>query len=199
MHSIKETVKIFLNNFSKKFSVVEPITDKEDYIRAKKWTKKATKTFKKCVIFWAILAIVISIVCHIELKAVGIDGFLLGILTFLLSIIYLGTFTLAGLGRATMKMHFKEVRKTAWEAAKFGYSIGKEIKTEHIDITHEYTNTYRVSSRTEHKGLLFAIICMLAIMGAWSAYCVYKGCFLELKKLIKTKEELKNYKNSITV
>jgi len=192
---MKETIKNFISDFSRKFSTVEEINNEEDYIGVKKWVKKATKMYKKKTVWSIIWAILVSILCFFWLK-LAVDGFVLWILTIILSSIYLSGFVMAGLGRATMKLHSKEVRKAAWEAAKFGYNVGKDVKTEHITVSHEFADTYRVSSRTEDKGLLFAVISMAVIMIAWTGFCVYKGCFLELKKIKETKEALVNYEIS---
>ncbi len=197
MNGIKQTIKIFLKNFSQKFSVAEDIDSDEQFKNTKKWVKKASKSFKRHSIAAIIFTIFSTILCGTlitqEMNVNGVGGFFV---TVLLGAIYLFTFEFAFLGMATMKMHFKEVAKNAWSAAKFGYEVGEKIQTTHVDVTHEYGNTYKISSRTESKGLLFAIICASVIMLSWGAYCVYKGSFLTIKKIKTSKQKLAEYKNA---
>lgn len=80
--------------------------------------------------------------------------------------------------------------------AKYGYQIGETVKTTKVDVSHEFGNTYKVSSHTEEKGLLFACIAMAGIMIAWAGYCIYKGTFLTFKKIKNTKLKLEEYKSN---
>ncbi len=167
MSSIKDTVKNFLKNLEKKFSNAEQIENDEDYHRTEKWVKKTQKSYKKTAILGTIIASILTVVLiSTLLRDNGWDSFGVVLLGGLMLLIYLPTFILAGWGHTTMKMHSKEVRKAAWKAAKYGYQIGETIKTKHVDISHEFGNTYKVSSRTEDKGLLFACIAMICIMAA---------------------------------
>lgn len=107
--------------------------------------------------------------------------------------IYSYALIFAGWGMVTMKMHFKEVAKSAWKAARYGYKVGETIKTTNVNVSHEFGNTYKVTARTEDKGVLFACIGVMVILLAWSAYCVYKGTFLTFKKIRNSKVNLEEY------
>ncbi len=197
MAGIKDTVKIFLEKFSENFLIAEKVDNNEDFQRIDNWVKKTKKSYKR----HSIAAIIFTILCTImiggalreELGTNTVISFFISIIFFA---IYMVVFRLAFLGFATMKMHYKKVFKSAWNAAKFGYQVGEKIQTTHIDVTHEFGNTYKVSSRTEDKGFLFAIICSFAIIISWGAYCIYKGTFLTMKKIKASEENLAKYNNA---
>ncbi len=183
-----ETVKAFLAKFKQKFSAAEEINNDDDYDKVKKWVKKTTKTYKKATI----IAVIISILIIILFASSGMaDGFLL----LLIGIIFTAVEIVAAWGIATMKMHKKEVRKSAWQFAKYGYLVGEQIQETHVDVSHEFGNTYKVTTRTENKGLLFAVISVSIILITWGAYCIYLGSFLTMKKIKLSKENLAEYKN----
>ncbi len=194
MAGIKETIKIFLRNFSARFLVAEEIKNDDDFRRVNTWVEKTSKSYKRYCIAGAIFTILSTILVGVLLKQqLGINGIATFFLSIVLGIIYLIVLELAFMGLATMKMHSKEVFKSAWTAAKFGYEVGEKIQTTHVDVTHEYGNTYKVSTRTEDKGLLVAVICVSCIVISWMAYCVYKGTFLTMKKIKASKENLSKY------
>lgn len=194
MGGIKNTVKIFLKQFGERFSVVEEIKNDEDYYRVKKWVKKTKKSYKKSTIVCTILATLLTVGFSILLNMNGFNSFGVALLGGLMFVLGSATFILVGWSRTTMKMHSKDVAKSAWKAAKFGYQIGETIQTTHVNIKHEFENTYKVSSRTENKGLLFACIAMFCIMCAWGGYCTYKGTFLTFKKIKSTQISLDEYR-----
>ncbi len=184
--NIKETIKIFLKNFSNKFSVVNDVTNEEEFLKTKKWVKKARKLFRRYTIISIIIAMVLAYLTSIVIHPA---------LAIFLDLIYLITFELSGLGCATIKLYFKEVKKSAWQAAKFGYQVGEHIQSTEVNVTHEFGNTYKISSRTTNRGLLFAIICASAILISWAFFCCYKGSFLTIKKIKLTKQKLEEYIN----
>lgn len=189
MNSIKNIVKTFLKKFSERFSNVEEIENDEGYNRVKKWVKKTQKSYKKSTFFMVLLSCIFAIVISNLLKKFNGWGFL----GYVLPLIFLPIYVLVGWGLTTVKMHFKEVAKSAWKAARYGYQIGETIKTTHVNVSHEFGNSYKVTSTTEDKGILFACIGMMCILGTWATYCTYKGSFLTFKKIKASKIKIEEY------
>ena len=99
-------------------------------------------------------------------------------------------------GVATIILNFREIFdiKKMIETGKIGYTVGKEFKETHINVTHEFGNQYKVTSHTENKGCLFAFVAVFIRFLAWMYFSVIIGAFLTLKKLIQSLRNIKEYK-----
>ena len=102
------------------------------------------------------------------------------------------------LGHATMKLYSDDVKKSVLKSGVEGYGIGKNIETTHVEVSHEYGNTYSVSSYTENKGCLFALLAGGGRYLLWVIYCAYAGPFVTVKKIKASQENVKKYEAQIS-
>lgn len=153
----------------------EPIENKSDYTRVKRWVNKATSLY----IIFTVIALVISIV-FFNSSSPEVP---------LIVIIFVAIFV--GLGGATLLMNFKLMLKSTWSAGADGYKIGKTIQTNHINVTHEYGDRYKVSTYTENQGCAVAYINGLINLFVWCFLCVYICPFLSFKKISDSKKNLR--------
>lgn len=190
--NLVEELKTFFANFPKYASQPLEVNDEEEYLIAKKWTKRVKKLVRNQLFKYLLLAFVIAIVTGF---ATPINPFL----KLVLCLFYTLVFCWCAVGTAVLKLYKKEIFNVksmlAWGMA--GYNIGKDIETTHITVNHEYGNTYSVKSYTEDKGCLFAIIALCIRYMLVAPYCLFKGLPLTFKKYTKTIENMKAYKSQL--
>ena len=181
MNYLVEAVKMWVRKFFRIYSVPEPIEDSNDYNRVKAWIKKVIilySVFTGLSIFFMIIGF--SIFSAIDLP---------GIIYMLLPILVI----LTAWGYASIILYAKDIFKSVAKAGKAGYKVGEQIETTYVDVTHEYGKTYRVSSHTENKGCLFAMISAGAKFFFWGFFCVYIGPVLTFKKVWYSVKNIKAY------
>ena len=157
----------------------------EDYTYALAWLKKAKVLCSVC----SVLGIMYGF-------AIGISGVLpVDVLSMPIGL-FLGQWSFWGV--ATFILNIREIlniRKMI-EMGKLGYNIGKEFKETYVNVTHEFGNKYKVTSHTENKGCLFAIIAIFMRFIFWMSFSVFVGAFLTVKKLIHTSHNIKDYQKN---
>ena len=176
-------IKKFLKYLFVKYSTPQEIKTARDYRYVKKWVKKIS-----------ILYTVFTIAALLEIPLVCLLLPLFEIPKILGYILITPYLLLTNWGYATLITYLPEIIKSTFKAGKAGYEVGEQFETTHIQITHEYGNTYRVSSSTENKGCLFGYLAVMIQFLIWAFFCVYIGPFLTFKKITKSKENLKQYK-----
>ncbi len=183
MDAFKITIKRIFEYFVSTYSTPHSVTNDSELISAKKWLKKTMLLY----LAFTILGI---IVCSFVLS-------LFATLDFNVAVCVIATplMMLAFLGYASLILYFKQVFKTVLNAGKIGYKVGEQFKTTYVDVKHEYANTYKVSSRTEDKGLLFGFIAGMASFFCWVFFCVYIAHFHTYKKVKTTIKNINEYKN----
>ncbi len=192
--SFVEEIKSFFANFPKYASQPFEVKDEDQYMEANKWIKHVNKLLRKQLIIQLLIALIISIISF---------GFLPihPILKLMICLFYILVFAWSAVGTATLKLYKKELfnikSMIAW--GKAGYDMGEQIKTTHVTVNHEYGNTYRVSSYTEDKGCLFAVIALFIRYMIFAPYCLFKGLPLTLNKYRKTMENMQAYRSGKTV
>lgn len=183
MNSIIEGIKAILKEFFKQCSTPEPIETVADYRRVKKWVKKAIKLYSVfTVIGFIVIFVAFLIIISNDISIIN---------AFLMCL-----FLLTCWGYATLILYFRPIIKSVAKWGVGGYRVGEKIETTHVNVTHEYGNTYRVSSYTENKGCLFAIFAAGARFFVWAFFCVYIGPFLTVKKIKRSIVNLKKYEIS---
>ncbi len=175
-------IKTLIKNFFKVASEAEPINDLSDYRRVKNWIKKAIKLY---IIFSSVAVLMSFIVLFISQYA---DMPVCFTYIVLPPVILWSCW-----GYATMIMYLPQVIKTIRKTGSIGFNIGENIETTHVNVTHEYGNTYKVSSYTETKGCLFAIVGGVLGFFAWAIFCVYVGPFITFKKIRASSDNVKKY------
>ena len=176
-------IKALIKNFFDSCSTAEPINDLGDYYRVKRWVQKIKKLY---FVFTVLSVIFIFFACAMALESKEENAFLFVVTSPLM--------ILSGWGYATLIMYFPQVIKDVISWGSQGYKMGEQFETTHVQVTHEYGNRYRVSSHTENKGCLFAVIAGIARFMVWAFFCVYIGPFLTFKKLRRSIQNLNNYK-----
>ena len=179
-------MKRILKNFLELAAQPDPINDISDYRRVDTWIKRTKKLYRNFLIAGAVFTI-IGFILLFSSGMLNTPLFLLALplLPFLIF------FTACGY--ATLVLYFPTIFKSIVKAGSAGYDIGKNIETTHVNVTHEFGNTYRVSSYTENKGCLFAYISGFAKFFLWMVFCVYIGPFVTYKKLRASLKKLAAY------
>ncbi len=173
---IKNLIKYFFNAYGK----AEPIKDEDDVLKSKKWLKKVIVLYSAFPILGMIIA------ARFIAPTISEPDLSLALLFPLM--------LLASWGFASMFLYFKQMIKVIFNAGKIGYTVGSQIKTTHVDVTHEYSNTYKVSSHTTNKGILFTIIAVFVGYMCYGYFCILIAPFLTCKKIISTVKNLQKYK-----
>lgn len=179
---MKDWIKNYFKELFVKYSTPKEIETARDYRYVKKWVQKM------CVLYAAFTAL--AVLEWILVLAFMPPAFIFRIIGYVLAPPFL---LLLNWGGATLITYLPEVLKSVGKAGKTGYEVGEQFETTHIEVTHEYGNQYRVSSRTENKGCLFAIFGGMLQYLVWCFFCVYIGPFLTFKKIKKSIENLKQY------
>ena len=189
-----EDTKQFFANFSKYASQPIEVKDESECLIAKEWIKRVNKLVRKQLIKYLFLALVISVICFY------IDSIPTA-LKVIMSVFYILLFSWCAIGTAVVKLYKKEFfnAKSMLAWGKAGYDIGKQIETTHVNIRHEFANTYSVRSYKENKGCLFGIIAMFIRFSIFAPYCVFKGLPLTVRKYKKTLENIKAYQSAPAV
>ncbi len=159
----------------------EPINNKADYTRVKKWVKKATKLYTS----FSIIAVIITIMISIGSSSLEVP-----------KIIILFVSLLTGWGFATMFLNFKLMIKSLWSSGVSGYRTGEQIQTKHVTVTHEYSNRYKVTTNTENEGCIVSMIYVFINFFVWSFLCVYVCPFLTFRKIASSKQNLEKFKTA---
>lgn len=183
MKGILEGIKEILKMFFKMCSTPEPIENEAAHRRVKAWTKKVIVLYGA----FTVLGCIIIVMAFGFLMSLGAP-LALGVLSFV--------FMLTCWGYATMILYIRPIFKSVVKWGSAGYHVGEKIESTHVTVTHEYGDTYRVSSHTENKGCLFAVIAGGARFFVWAFFCVYIGPFLTFKKLRNSLKNLKDYENA---
>ena len=170
-----EYISLLLYNCKK----AEPISNRSDYTRVKNWVNKATVLY----VLFTVIAVIVSVT--LGDKAASSEEMPL-VVVILVAV-------LTGWGFATAVMNFKWMFKAMWSAGAQGYRIGEQIQTRHIDVTHEYGNTYKVTSHTENQGCAVAMIQSFINLCVWCFLCVYVCPFLSFKKISDSKKNLRKF------
>ncbi len=171
--------------FFKDASRAESINTSEDFMRVKKWIRKI------CILYGVFSVIAIALIPFLY-AFVSSDNVSPDMPDFVYLLVPLYSF-LVCFGYATMIIYFPKIFKSILNSAKNGYNVGKNIETTHVQLTHEYANTYRVSSYTQNKGCLFAFINGIVTFVIWQFFCVYIGPFLTFKKIYESKKNIEAY------
>ncbi len=197
MNAFKTAIKNIFKCFFYAYSTPDPIKTDEDVANAKKWLKKTVilyGVFTAVALVTTLLAIVL-VSAILENEAVDIPT---AVIPFI-AVLALPLTLLTCWGYASFFLYFKKMIKVVFNASKFGFIVGEQVKTTYVDVTHEYGNTYKVSSHTETKGLLFAYIAATASFVCWAAFCVYVAPFLTFKKVKGTLKNIDEYKIKVLV
>ena len=183
MNQMKSVIKALIKQFFDTCSVAEPIENERDYRRVKKWTKKIRRLYTAfAIVALAEMFCLSGIVRLFEIPVI----FTYTVVPF--------TLILTNFGYATLIVYLPRIVKGIVKSGRVGYDVGKNIETTHVSVSHEFGNTYKVSSYTDNKGCLFAVIGGTAKLLVWLFFCVYIGPFLTFKKYKKSMENLKQYK-----
>ncbi len=181
-------IKSLWKALSELYRAREDINSAENYKNAQKWNKRVLRIF----IFRTIIALIIAIalIVLVSSSASG-NTFLFALLIFVLTIA-------TAWGFASMKVYRKEVVKGVFKAASAAYKVGQKFETTHYTVSHEYANTYKVSSYKTNDGCLFAIISVFVNYTVWSFFCVYFAPFIIFKKFTANLKEIKSFKENAT-
>ena len=180
MKAFTTTIKNIIKYFFNAYSQTEPINNEDDFLKSKKWLKKV-------IVLYGVFSVLGITIAAPFIAPIISDANLPVSLSFPLML-------LTSWGFASLFLYFKQMIKVILNAGKIGYNVGSQIKTTRIDITHEYANTYKVSSYKEDKGIFFTIIAVVASFWCWLFFCVYIAPFLTCKKIISTVKNLQKYK-----
>ncbi len=182
MKDLIESIRHLIKDFLKTSSAIEPINDLGDYYKVKRWVKKVG-------ILYAVFSLLaLAVIFGVLFNAASLEVPLFFAYTIIPPIILL-----TGWGYATLIIYFPKMIKSISKAAGAGYRVGENIEETHIQVTHEYGNTYKVSSHTENKGCLFAVISGTLKLMVWAFFCVYIGPFITFKKILRYRKALQGY------
>ena len=164
----------------------EPINNKSDYYRIKRWKNKTTVLY----VLFTVVAVAItvfllnnpSLFASLELEQ-PMNYIVIGFVSLL-----------AAWGFATMLLNFKLLLRSMWSAGAEGYRTGEQIQTNTVNIIHEYGDRYRVTKSTENQGCAVALINGFINLFVWSFLCIYICPFLTFGKISKTKKNIRRYK-----
>ncbi len=175
----------FITVFTKKCSKPEQIRSVNDCRRVKRWIAKT-------VVMYVVFSIIAAIISIAIASIPSYPDFIELPTTMAYILVPLVT-VLTCWGFATLIMYLPQVIGSVGTAAAKGYEIGESIQTTHVTATHEYGNTYRVSSYTENQGCLFLVFGGLIGFLIWAVFCVYIGPFINFKKIIVSSKNIKNF------
>lgn len=184
MRNLLNNIWDWIKSFTADCARAETVEGEEDYRRVKKWVRKAIALYVLC----SFLAIP-QIILVTGLLRVENGSSIAGIYSAL-------CFLLAYWGLATMALHCRRIFRGIASTGRLGYEIGKTVQSTHVQVTHEYGDTYKVHTRTENKGCLFAIIGGMIRFLGWAMFCVYIGSFATFKKIHGCKRNLKAFEES---
>lgn len=174
----------FASNLLYHCKTAEPIENKSDYTRVKRWVGKATSWY---AIFTVLAVLITAVVLGTASKSS--DAPPAGVLTVAVPLICL----LCAWGGATMILNFKGLFKSTWSAGVDGYRAGEQIQTHHVNVTHEYGDRYRVTTTTENEGCITAMMSGAINLSVWAFLCVYVCPFLTFKKISNSKKNLRAF------
>ena len=186
MKTFKTIIKEIFKHFYNTYATAEKINNAEDYEKQKAWLTKIKRLYKWSIII-AIVGAIIGVLFISKITEVNI------LICVLFSVLFMPFMFLCFWGYASMGLYFKPMIKSIWNATKFGYKTGEKIKETHITVSHEFGNTYKVSSHETDKGVLFAYIMSAVCFFGWVVFCVYVAPFLTYKKAKNTIKSLKEY------
>lgn len=172
----------------------DTITTIEDYYRVKRWKKRVHRLFLSRAVIGLLFGIFAIRLMGMLAKMPG--GDIPGIAQLAFSVIMPPLWIYVGITFACMKLHKKEVKHTILRGVIDDYKLGEQFQTTHVNITHEYGNTYRVSRRVENDGCLFVFIGMGIRYLIWAAFCSYRAPVLIFKKYKSNMAELRNFKEA---
>ena len=168
----------------------EPINNKSDYTRVKKWVKRSKSLYTAFSVISVVLTFIVFIAAVVILeKAAGIS---FNFITFLAGIVYLLVSVLTGWGFASMILNFKLMVGSVLGAAAAGNRAGEQIQTDHISV-RQYGNSYRVTKHTENEGCVMAMIYGFINLFVWAFLCVYVCPFLTFKKIERSRQNLHKF------
>ncbi len=177
---MKTVLKNIIKYFIATYSTANSIESEKDIQKEKAWVKKVIKLY-------AIFSLIGLIIYSSLIKIINI--------VFPISVVLLILILLTAMGYSSMLLYFKKVIKTVLNAGKIGYKVGEQIKSEYVTVKHEYANTYKVSSHTDDKGILFAVIAAIVSFICWAFFCVYIAPFLTYKKVRNTFKNIREYES----
>lgn len=185
-----ETLKLMIKSFFKTCTAVEPINDLSAYYKAKRWV------IKVCILYTVFSVIAIAVISFMLSAA----SYMASLTETPTSIFFVAIplIFLTCWGYAMLILYAPQIFKSVIKFGSTGYHIGEKIETTSVKVTHEFGNSYRVSSSTENKGCLFAVIAGMIRFFVWAFFCVYIAPFLTLKKLIKTINSIKGYPRDLS-
>ena len=177
-----KAIKNMFRYFLHVFSVPLVVNNNDEALKTEKWLKKTIT-----------LHIVLTIITMIYVVfTFVVSGEEVGWYECLLMTPILGAF--GGCAFSSMALYFKQMVKFIFTGAKVGYTAGKEIKTTHVNISHEYGNNYSVSSYTDHKGLLMSVIMIFVAYMTYAMFCGFVAPFCTYNKARKTVKTLQEYR-----
>ena len=174
MERIKDEIKKFLNVYMN----TEPVKTRNTYRRVKGWVVKCLILY----LFFMVGAIILTpVVAPVMSNAP--------------SILVMIVLVWMGWGFSSMLLNLKFIFKSSLQASKKGFEAGSKIETQHINVTYEYGNTYRVNTYTENQGCVTAIFSGFFKLFFWLFGCVYIAPFLVFIKITKSINNLRNYRH----
>lgn len=157
---------------------VEPINNNNDYCRVKRWRNKAVFLYS----FFSLIALIGTVLFS------GEPGMAIPVVAFV--------DILTAWGFATLFLNFKLFFKSSASAMRKGNKIGEQIQTQHVQVRHEFGDTYRVNTYTENKGCFVAMIFFWLNFIVFGTLGIYVCPFLTFAKIKRTTDNLNNYKNT---
>ncbi len=188
MERLFQGIKALVKGFFDLCSEPKCVHDQTEYVTAKKWAKAVR------LLYAGFLALTIAEIILLPFALPIIDD-LVPFPPFLICVLFPFYFLLVNWGYATLIVYIKTIVKSVWKTAKVGYEVGKNVQETHVEVTHEFGNTYSVSSHTHDKRFIGAYIAACAQFFLWVVFCIYIGPFLTFKKLNRTMQNIKAYEN----
>ena len=198
LNNFIDSIKNYLKDIFTSYSTAEPINDESDYMRVKAWVKKTIKLFTIFTVLAAMEALIVwSIFGILVFAAKGTtETFLIIAYSFGLVVAGLAFFP-TNWGYGVMFMHLPEVLKSLFQSMKVGYKIGEQVQTTRVQVTHEFGDTYRVSSHTDNQGCLFAVIGGGVRLLIWMVFSIYIAPYLLYKKVRDSMKNIKAYEETL--
>ena len=158
------------------FSYVEPVTNMKEYRKLKRWVWRAR--FLYMVV--SPIATVMIIISNMQVLG-DYPPLILAV-------------ALLCVGLATLALYIFPIFKSMFGAGVQGFEDGLNDKTTTYTVTHEYGNSYSVTSRTDDNG------CLFAVMGGFFQFvlcwllCISVAPFITFRKIHKATKRLKEYR-----
>lgn len=184
MNTFKVIIKSIFKHFYNTYALAEKIKNIEEFERQKRWLNRVKRLYK-CATIIAVLATFFSAIFIAKMFEINSI-----IVMFAMPLLVLTCW-----GYVSMALYFKPMIKSIWNATKFGYKTGEKIKETHVNVSHEFGDTYKVSSYETDKGVLFAYIMSVVSFVCWVAFCIYVAPFLTYKKAKNTIKNLEQFEN----